>query len=96
MEAGVGGGGGGRIIIFSFRGAQNLTPGAQWDQSDEDYTNFTTKEKQTEISREVKIGKNTKYDDVGLLVVEERRWWIIHNGGGVEMADWNGSRAGWC
>ena len=52
---GGGGGGGGRIIIFSFRGAQNLTPGAQWDQSDKDYTNFPTKEKQTEISWEGKI-----------------------------------------
>ena len=31
-------------------GAQNLTPGALWDQSDKDYTNFPTKEKQTEKS----------------------------------------------
>ena len=60
-------GGGGRIIIFSFRGAQTVTPGALWDQSDKDLANFTTKEKQTKISREVKIWKKMMMMLVGLV-----------------------------
>ena len=65
------GGGGGRIIIFSFRGAQTVTPRALWDQSDKDYTNFPTKEKQTE-----KSAGNGKDEEKKKRLIMSRDLWI--------------------